>query len=97
MPLSSLQLRFLRGLAHNLKPIVFVGQKGVTPPVLAELDAALTVHELVKLKLAAGDREARLALAGQLAERSGAELVQRIGHVVCLYRRHPEKPRLVLP
>ena len=96
MPLSNVQLRYLRGLAHKLKPVVHLGQKGVTPSVLAELDAALIVHELVKVKLA-GERDGKKDLVEQLARESKAEVVQQIGHVVSLYRRNDERPRLALP
>ena len=96
MPLTNAQIRYLRGLAHKLKPVVHLGQKGVTPSVLAELDAALTVHELVKVKLA-GERDEKKGLVAQLARESKAEVVQQIGHVVSLYRRNAEKPRLALP
>ena len=96
MPLTNVQIRYLRGLAHRRKPVVYLGQKGVTPSVLAELDAALTVHELVKVKLA-GERDAKAALVERLRGETGAEVVQQIGHVLTLYRRHPEKPQLALP
>jgi len=96
MSLSNVQLRYLRGLAHKLKPVVYLGQKGVTPSVLAELDAALAVHELVKVKLS-GEREEKAGLVAELASASRAEVVQKIGHVVSLYRRNDEKPRLALP
>jgi RNA-binding protein len=96
MPLSNVQLRYLRGLAHKLKPVVYLGQKGVTASVLSELEAALECHELVKVKLA-GERQQKAELAGTLVQETRAEVVQQIGHVLCLYRRHPEKPRLALP
>jgi len=96
MPLSNAQTRYLRGLAHKLKPVVYLGQKGITPSVLAELDAALMVHELVKVKLA-GEREQKAGLVDTLTRETKAEVVQQIGHVVSLYRRNPEKPRLALP
>ena len=96
MSLTNVQTRYLRGLAHKLKPVVYLGQKGVTPSVLAELDAALTVHELVKVKLA-GEREEKAGLVEQLAREAKAEVVQKIGHVVSLFRRNTEKPRVALP
>lgn len=95
--LSSAQTRYLRGLGHSLKPVILVGAKGITDNLLAELDGALTHHELVKVKFAVGDREDRDAAVAQLATAAKASLVQRIGNVACLYRRHPKKPRIVLP
>ncbi len=97
MPLTSSQLRYLRGLAHGLKPVVYIGHKGATASVMAELEAALRVHELVKIKLAMADRVAKRELCEQLAKTTGAEVVQRIGHVLSLYRRNPDKPKLALP
>jgi len=96
MPLSNAQTRYLRGLAHKLRPVVYLGQKGVTPSVLAELDAALSVHELVKVKLA-GEREEKAGVVDTLKRETKAEVVQVIGHVVSLYRRNPERPRVALP
>ena len=73
-----------------------VGYKGVTPALLKELDGALDHHELVKLKLVDNDRESRATAIGQIRASSGAEIVQTIGHVVCLYRRHPREPKFDL-
>ena len=96
--LTAAQIRFLRGQAHDLKAILQVGGKGLTAPVLAELDGALEHHELVKVKIAAGDREARDAIVAELADRSGASLVQRIGNVAVLYRPTTDgKRQIVLP
>jgi RNA-binding protein len=95
--LSNPQKRYLRGLAHDLKPIVQVGAKGVTPAVLAELDLALEQHELVKVRVAAGDRDEREVWIAALVEGSGAALAGRIGHVAILYRRSQDKPFVILP
>ena len=67
MPLKSSQIRYLRGLAHALKPIVGVGAKGLTPAVSAEFATALAYHELVKVKLAVDDRAARAAIGWTVA------------------------------
>ena len=74
-----------------------VGGKGMTDAVVAEVDAALEHHELIKVKVAAEDREARDAMIAELAERTGAALVQRIGHIAVLYRPSQEKRQIVLP
>jgi RNA-binding protein len=95
--LNNAQKRYLRGLAHDLKPVVLVGAKGVGAPLLAELDQALELHELVKVKVSAGDREQRDALVAALLEGSDASLVARIGHVAVLYRRSRDKPLVILP
>lgn len=95
--LPAAQKRYLRGLAHPLKPILQVGAKGVTESVLAELAYTLDHHELLKVKFAAEDRETRDAWIGELVERAGVVLVQRIGNTAVIYRRHPENPQIVLP
>ena len=95
--LTSAQNRFLRGIAHDLKALLQIGGKGVTPAFLAELDEVLERHELVKVKVAAEDREARDVLIDELIQASGAALVQRIGHVAVLYRPAKEKRQIVLP
>lgn len=96
MSLKSSQIRYLRSLAHALKPVVSVGNKGVTDAVRAEFARALDDHELVKVRLAGDDRAAR---ASQIAELTGAgvELVQSIGKVACFYRRNDEQPKIALP
>ncbi len=95
--LTAAQNRVLRGQAHGLKAMLQVGGKGVTDAVVAEVEGALEHHELIKVKVAAADREERDALIGALAQRAGAALVQRIGHVAVLYRPNREKRQIVLP
>ena len=97
MPLTSSQIRYLRGLAHPLKPVLLLGGKGVTAGVLKELDQALDDHELIKVRLSGGDREAHSAELAKLVESSHAEAVQTIGHIAVLYRRNNEKPGIALP
>lgn len=91
MPLNAAQKRNLRGLAHHLKPVVTVADKGLSENVIAEIERALNDHELIKVKLRA-DREARKAWAQKIASLCEAEWVQSIGQVACFYRKHPEKP-----
>lgn len=95
--LTASQIRYLRGLAHPLKPVLLVGGRGVTPGVLGELGQALKDHELVKVRLGGGDRTTRTAELAKLAGSSGAELVQSIGHIAVLYRRNDEQPKIALP
>jgi len=95
--LEAAQIRFLRGKAHALKALWQVGGKGVSAAVVAEIDAALEQHELIKVRIAAADREERAALAQQLAAECRAALVQSIGHVVTLYRPSLEHRQIVLP
>jgi len=96
-PLTASQKRYLRGIAHDLKAVILLGQKGVTPALLQELSGALAHHELIKVKLADDDREARAASIEAIVEHSGAELVQTIGKVACFYKRNPDKAQFTLP
>jgi RNA-binding protein len=97
MSLSPSQIRYLRGLAHALNPVVQTGNKGVTTAVINEFSIALDHHELIKVKLASDDRMDRAAQITALAQASGAEVVQSIGRVACFYRRNAEQPKLALP
>ncbi len=91
MSLSQNQKRHLKKLAHNLKPVVMVGQHGVSEGVLAETDIALRDHELIKMRVSAGEREERDEMIGQIVAHSKSELVQRIGNVAVLFRANPDK------
>jgi RNA-binding protein len=95
--LTSAQTRFLRGQAHDLRAMLQVGGKGISDALVAEVAQALEQHELIKVKVAAEDREARDAMIGELAQRAGAALVQRIGHTAVLYRPSKDKRQIVLP
>ena len=95
--LTSAQTRFLRGQAHDLKAMLQVGGKGISDALVAEVDLALEHHELIKVKVGGEDREARDAMIGTLAERTGAALVQRIGHTAVLYRPSRDHRQIVLP
>jgi RNA-binding protein len=95
--LTAAQTRFLRGQAHELKAMLQVGGKGVTEALVAEVDGALEQHELIKVKVAGAERTDRDAMIRELAGRTGAVLVQRIGHTAVLFRPSSDKRRIVLP
>jgi RNA-binding protein len=97
LELSERQRRHLRGLAHALKPVIRLGNAGLTPAVTAETARALDDHELIKVKAPGGDREARDQLFASLARETGSALVHRIGNVAVLYRPHAELPRILIP
>jgi RNA-binding protein len=97
MPLSDKQLRFLRGRAHALKPVIQVGNKGLTPGVLAETRRALTDHELIKLRFQGVERVTRDALLAELMRATGCTLVTRIGHVAVLFQANPKLSKFPLP
>lgn len=95
--LTNAQIRFLRGQAHDLKAMLQVGGKGITAALVTEVELALEHHELIKVKVAGEDREARDAMIADLSERTDAALVQRIGHTAVLYRPSKDKRQIVLP
>jgi RNA-binding protein len=95
--LTSAQTRFLRGQAHGLKAILQVGGKGISKTLVDEVSGALEHHELIKVKVAAEDREARDALIDDLVRRTDSSLVQRIGHTAVLYRPSQDHRQIVLP
>ncbi len=97
MSLSNHQIRHLRSMAHSLKPVVMIGQHGLRDSVLEEIGIALDFHELIKIKISAGDRDERDQIIGNIIGKTGAELVQRIGNMVVIFRRNPKKPKIVLP
>jgi len=85
----------LRAIGHKLKPVVTVAGNGLTEPVLLELERALGDHELIKVKLVVGDREARQAIASEICSHCSAELVQSVGNMLLLLRRAKQPdPRL---
>ena len=85
----------LRAIGHKLKPVVTVAGKGLTDNVLLEIERALSDHELIKVKVAVGDRADREAVAAAICAHSGAELVQATGAMLLLLRRNPKPdPRL---
>jgi RNA-binding protein len=95
--LTKAQREHLRRLGHDLKPVVLMGAAGLTDPVLAEIRGALDHHELVKVRVRGTDRDGRDATIGRICAETGAELVQRIGHVALLWRPNPERRRVSLP
>ena len=97
MQLTEKQLRFLRGRAHALKPLILIGQKALTPGVIAETRRALGDHELIKLRIAAADRDTRDALLAELVTATGAALVTRIGHVAVLFKPDEKLSKFPLP
>lgn len=87
--------RQLRAIGHKLKPVVTVAGNGLSDAVVAEIDRALSQHELIKIKLAVGGKDARTAVSEEICERAGAEIVQSIGNMILVLRRTAEPdPRL---
>ncbi len=97
MKLTERQKKFLRQQVHNLKPVITTGDKGITDSLISELDSALEHHELLKVKVRVGDRDARNEMIEALVNKTDAMLVSRIGNIAALYRPNRKKPRLILP
>ncbi len=95
--LSDHQKKHLRGLGHKLKPVIMVGDSGLSTPLLEEFERTLDHHELIKVSVRVGDRKARDSIIEQLCDDSGAELVQRIGNTALVYRPNPDKQKVLLP
>jgi RNA-binding protein len=79
-----------RAEAHTLKPVVMIGQSGLTAGVLAELEQALNIHELIKVKIRA-ERDERKLISEKMCTNTGAELIQTIGQIAVIYRLNPDK------
>lgn len=96
MSLTNKQNKYLRGLSHDLKPVVMIGNSGVTEGVLGELETCLAHHELVKVRISGVDRDDRQQMAESLCKKSRSELVNTIGHIAVLYRP-AKQPTIKLP
>ena len=92
-PLSPKRRSELRSEAHQLSPVVIIGDKGLTDEVLAEIERSLRAHELIKVRAATDDRDARNAWLESICERLEAHPVQQIGKVFVVYRANPEEPK----
>lgn len=96
LQLTPAQRRHLRGLAHSLKPVVMIGQHGLTPAVVREADLSLAHHELIKIRVLGDDREAREQWITELCEELNAAPVQHVGKLLVVYRP-ADKPVIQLP
>ena len=86
--LSPAERKLLKARAHALKPVVTVGGERLSAPVLKEIDASLKAHDLIKIRVTGDDRDARLALLGEICNRTGAAPVQHIGKILVVYREN---------
>ena len=92
--LKGYQLNYLRSLAHTLKPVLLVGQKGVTDTVVLSLEEALDHHEIIKVKFIEKKAKAdKLAMVEVMQKATAAHFVGMVGHIVTLYRPHPDKKK----
>lgn len=96
MAVNDRQKRYLKGLAHTLKPVVMLGDKGLTENVIKEIDNALSHHELIKVRISGQDKAERLEMLNNIAEQTSSDLVLIIGHIGGFYRPAKE-PVIQLP
>jgi len=94
--LTNKQVRHLRSLAHDTKPVVIVGDKGLTQPVIDEIKNALETHELIKVKIRTDDRDERQTMIETILKKTNSEKIQRVGHIVTLFKRNNEA-KIALP
>lgn len=87
--LTARERTHLKARAHVLEPVVQVGHAGVTSEIVAEVERALTAHELIKVRIGGADRHDRVALGDDLAAASDAAVVHRVGKVLILWRPRP--------
>jgi RNA-binding protein len=95
MSLSETQKKYLRGLGHQLKPVIMIGDSGLTAGVSKELENAVLHHELIKVSVRVGDRQERDRVIAQICDDHAAQLVQRIGNMALVYRENPEKKKRI--
>lgn len=94
MSLTSKQRSFLRGKAHHLDPVVMIGKEGISDAVLRATDKALEDHELIKIKIPAADQDEFHATVDELMSQTNAEMVQKIGHLLVIFRRAQKPGRI---
>jgi len=91
MNLNNKQIQYLKGLAHSLKPVVLLGNNGLTEAVVAEIDFALNHHELIKIKIPTDDRETKALIVEAICRETKATKVQVIGKTLVIFRQSDEK------
>ena len=91
MSLNKKQIQHLRGVAHSLKPVVLLGNNGLTEAVVAEIDYALNHHELIKIKIPTDDKETKALIVEAICRETKSTQVQVIGKTLVIYRESAEK------
>lgn len=90
--LSPLERKALKARAHHLSPVVLIGDAGLTPAVMREIDLAIKSHELIKVRITGDDRVARVAAYESICGELKCAPVQHIGKLMVLYRAKPVDP-----
>lgn len=89
-PITARERAHLKARAHALEPVVHAGSAGVTDRLIAEVERALTAHELIKVKVGTHDRADRIAIGDEICIRTGAAAVHRVGKILILWRPRPD-------
>ena len=97
MELTTKQKLYLRNKAHDLKPVVMLGKKGLADTVIAEIISSVEHHELIKVKVALEDKEQKDAVAEEIAKLTQTEVVQFIGNNLILFKQANKKSKFSLP
>jgi len=92
---TTIQKKRLKSLAHSLKPVVMIGQQGLKDSIQAEIETALSFHQLIKLKINVGDRDLRDEMIANIQAMTAAELILKIGNIAVLYKRNKKKPSVL--
>lgn len=98
--MKGFQKRYLKGLAHSLKPVVFIGQKGLTDALIRSTEEALNAHELIKIRfIDFKEKSQKEELSEKIEKTTNSEMVGIVGHIATFYRQHhdPEKQKIVVP
>jgi RNA-binding protein len=88
--MDAVKKKKLKSDAHHLKPVVMIGQAGLTAAVIAEIELALDSHELIKVKIRT-ERDERKTISDEICAATTAELIQSIGQIIIIYRLNPKK------
>lgn len=96
MPLTNKQIKYLRNRAHKLKPVVIVGNAGLSDAVLNEIELSIEHHELIKVRINAATREDRQSMIDRICRSVHADMINNIGHIATFYRA-AAKPSIKLP
>jgi RNA-binding protein len=97
MSLNNKQIRFLRAQAHAMKPVVLIGNAGLTDNVINEISYALDDHELIKVRINANDREQKKTITDSIIAQTECIHIQSIGHIGIFYRKNEKNPIIQIP
>jgi RNA-binding protein len=98
--MEGFQKKYLRGLAHGLKPVVLIGQKGLTDELVKSAEHALQIHELIKVKFNDfKEKDQKEQISNELERKTGSELIGSVGHIYIFFKQQddPEKRKIHLP